>query len=152
MLFADDDADPDVLDPAQLAFDQPDSAAQHQDNTEQQDQQQQQQQRVLQQQAQKLGQQQQQQQQQQQHDQQLWPAGQLQPVEAAARQAGEAQVESARPVEHGHLCFHAGDGAEAKEEAEELICMGDPRFVSLSERRQKLMALEEVLLETGIDG
>ena len=30
--------------------------------------------------------------------------------------------------------------------------MDDPRFASLSERRQKLMAFEEVLLKSGIEG
>ena len=38
------------------------------------------------------------------------------------------------------------------QEEEELIRMDDPLFGTLSERRQKLMALEEVLLNTGIEG
>ena len=41
---------------------------------------------------------------------------------------------------------------QSDEEEEELICMNDPRFASLSERKQKLMALEEVLLNSGIEG
>ena len=41
---------------------------------------------------------------------------------------------------------------QEEEEDEELICMDDPRFVNLSERKQKLMALEEILLNTGIEG
>lgn len=38
------------------------------------------------------------------------------------------------------------------QEEEELIRMDDPMFSTLSERRQKLMALEEILLNTGIEG
>ena len=38
------------------------------------------------------------------------------------------------------------------QEEEELIRMDDPIFSTLSERRQKLMALEEILLDTGIEG
>ena len=37
-------------------------------------------------------------------------------------------------------------------EEEQLIRMDDPLFATLSERRQKLMALEEILLNTGIEG
>ncbi|DBA74292.1 hypothetical protein WJX77_001158 [Trebouxia sp. C0004] len=38
------------------------------------------------------------------------------------------------------------------DDEEELICMDDPRFALLSERKKKLMALEEILLNTGIEG
>ncbi len=41
---------------------------------------------------------------------------------------------------------------EEDDDEEELICMDDLRFASLSERKQKLMALEEILLNTGIEG
>lgn len=41
---------------------------------------------------------------------------------------------------------------EEEEDVEELICMDDPRFAALSERKKKLMALEEILLNTGIEG
>lgn len=67
-------------------------------------------------------------------------------------QAQQASDTHTRPVEHGHLCFDDDTVGDAQDEEEELICMEDPRFASLSERRQKLMALEEVLLNTGIDG
>ncbi|KAL3148881.1 Ankyrin repeat and BTB/POZ domain-containing protein 1 [Trebouxia sp. C0010 RCD-2024] len=39
-----------------------------------------------------------------------------------------------------------------EQQEEKLIRMDDPLFSSLSERRQKLMALEEILLNTGIEG
>lgn len=41
---------------------------------------------------------------------------------------------------------------QKSQQEEELIRMDDPIFSTLSERRQKLMALEEILLNTGIEG
>lgn len=41
---------------------------------------------------------------------------------------------------------------QESQEEDELIRMDDPMFSALSERRQKLMALEEILLNTGIEG
>ena len=41
---------------------------------------------------------------------------------------------------------------QESQQEEELIRMDDPIFSTLSERRQKLMALEEILLNTGIEG
>lgn len=41
---------------------------------------------------------------------------------------------------------------QESQQEEELIKMDDPMFSTLSERRQKLMALEEILLNTGIEG
>ena len=38
------------------------------------------------------------------------------------------------------------------EGSKELIRMSDPLFATLSERKQKLMALEEILLTAGIEG
>lgn len=43
------------------------------------------------------------------------------------------------------------DWQEGQQE-EKLIRMDDPLFSTLSERKQKLMALEEILLNTGIEG
>ena len=152
LLSADDDSDSDASDPAQLAFTDADaqSAAQQQ----------------LQQQQQQIRRNQQLEQESRQHlvqhqqvvaraaegiagiSQPLFPySGQRQNI-SQSEQAGAAE----KPVEHGHLCFDAASVDTAEEEEEELICMDDPRFASLSERRQKLMALEEVLLNTGIDG
>lgn len=41
---------------------------------------------------------------------------------------------------------------QESQQDEELIRMDDPMFSTLSERRQKLMALEEILLNIGIEG
>ena len=41
---------------------------------------------------------------------------------------------------------------QESQEEDDLIRMDDPMFSTLSERRQKLMALEEILLNTGIEG
>lgn len=41
---------------------------------------------------------------------------------------------------------------QESQQEEELIRMADPIFSTLSERRQKMMALEEILLNTGVEG
>ena len=150
LLSADDDSDSNASDPDQLAFTNADaqSAAQQQ------------------QQQQQIRRNQQLEQESRQHlvqyqqvvaraaegiagiSQPLFPYSVQQQNVSQSEQAGAAE----KPVEHGHLCFDAASADIAEEEEEELICMDDPRFASLSERRRKLMALEEVLLNTGIDG
>ena len=148
MLLADDESDDDVLDPAQLAFASTDTqpaVQQHQQHQQQQDRSQAHTIQAM-------------QQQQELHQEPVKDpndmprANQPHAPFSHEHQAQQALSASLRPVEHGHLCFDDADVSDAQEEEEELICMDDPRFASLSERRQKLMALEEVLLNTGIDG
>lgn len=157
VTHADDESEDDVLNPAQLAAISAD--------TQQATQQQQQHAHQLQ------ASQHHQQQQQQQHgmDKYTQMSAQMNPNTNSALSGNTVKSEGAaneeqdvrqqeqqsavvpQPVEHDHSCF-GSDRNEADEAEEELICMDDPRFAALSERRQKLMALEEVLLNTGIDG
>ena len=65
-----------------------------------------------------------------------------QPDNASSRVCSLTQVEVSQQLQ----------GEQDSSEEEELIRMDDPLFATLSERRQKLMALEEVLLNTGIEG
>ena len=67
---------------------------------------------------------------------------QAEPPDALAGHVQAGQQPAAVQQQHG----------VESSEGEELIRMDDPLFATLSERRQKLMALEEILLNTGIVG
>jgi len=154
---ADDDEDTEVLDPAQLAMVYADQQTKQQAQAE-----------TLQMQLQlpllqQLQPEQQQQQQQHIHaDAQESADLQSNPDTAAAQHLLPQQQVRAEHLEANQHAVSAeqvqgwrqGNHHEQEEndEDEELICMDDPRFASLSERKQKLMALEEILLTTGIEG
>ena len=155
----DDDEDTEVLDPAQLAMVYADQQTHHQAQPE-----------ALNMQLQlpslrqvQPEQQQQQQQQQQIHADVQQPADlQSDPDSAAAQHLLPQQQVRAEHMDANQHAVSAqqmqgwrqGDHHKQEEDddEEELICMDDPRFASLSERKQKLMALEEILLNTGIEG
>ena len=152
---ADDDEDTELLDPAQLAMVYADQQTQQQP---QPDALQKQLQLPLLQQLQP-----EQQQQQQTHADVQQPAdSQSDPDLAAAQHLLPQQQVIAEHMDANQHAVSAeqvqgwrqGDHHEQEEDddEEELICMDDPRFASLSERKQKLMALEEILLNTGIEG
>ena len=67
-----------------------------------------------------------------------------------AAEVGPGDESLRRP--QGWQQLHAAQQWQDSQEEEELIRMDDPMFSTLSERRQKLMALEEILLNTGIEG
>ena len=152
---ADDDEDTEVLDPAQLAIVYADQQTQQQAQTEA---------LQLQLQLPSLQQLQPEQQQQQQTDADVQQPADLQsdPDLAAAQHLLPQQQVRAEHMDASQHAVSAeqvqgwrqGDHHEQEEddEDEELICMDDPGFASLSERKQKLMALEEILLKTGIEG
>ncbi len=153
---ADDDEDTEVLDPAQLAMVYADQQTKQQPQTE-----------ALQMQLQLPSLQhlrpEQQQQQQHIHADGQQPADlQSNPDSAAAQHLLPQQQVRAEDMDANQHAVSAeqvqgwrqGNHHEQEEDddEEELICMDDPRFASLSERKQKLMALEEILLNTGIEG
>jgi len=151
---ADDDEDTEVLDPAQLAMVYADQQTNQQPQTE-----------ALQLQLQLPSLQQLQPEQQQQHthaDVQQPADLQSDPDSAAAQHLLPLQQVTAEHMDANQHVVSAeqvqgwrqGDHHKQEEDddEEELICMDDPRFASLSERKQKLMALEEILLNTGIEG
>ena len=151
---ADDDEDTEVLDPAQLAMVYADQQTQQQPQTEA---------LQLQLQLPLLQQLQPEQQQQHAHADLQQPADlQSGPDLAAAQHLLPQQQVIAEHMDANQHAVSAeqvqgwrqGDHHKQEEDddEEELICMDDPRFASLSERKQKLMALEEILLNTGIEG
>ncbi len=153
---ADDDEDTEVLDPAQLAMVYADQQTNQQPQTEA---------LQLQLQLPSLQHLQPEQHQQQQHthaDVQQPADLQSNPDSAAAQHLLPQQQVTAEQMDASRHAVSAeqvqgwrqGDRHEQEEhdDEEELICMDDPRFASLSERKQKLMALEEILLNTGIEG
>ncbi|DBA91958.1 TPA: Ankyrin repeat and BTB/POZ domain-containing protein 1 [Trebouxia sp. C0005] len=152
--LSDDDEDTEVLDPAQLAMVYADQQTKQQPQPE-----------ALQMQLQLPSLQHLQPEQQQQHihaDGEQPSELQSDPDSAAAQHSLPQQQVRAEHLEaHQHAVsaeqvqgWRQGDHHKQEEDdyEEELICMDDPRFASLSERKQKLMALEEILLNTGIEG
>lgn len=69
-----------------------------------------------------------------------------------AAQVGPGDESPHQPQGCQQLHAAQQNSEQESQKEEELIRMDDPIFSTLSERRQKLMALEEILLNTGIEG
>ncbi len=81
-----------------------------------------------------------------------WSLQPEQPIQHAAVWSGQDHESDGNMQGWPQVDLQGQEEDDDEEEEEELICMDDPRFVMLSERKQKLMALEEILLNTGIEG
>lgn len=130
----DDEEDLDVLDPAQLALAH---ASQHQPQQPQKHQ---------------LHQEQQQQPQLYVNCQECYSCRQHCTHQAPGGLQSDAVFKATQVPDWQLLDSNEPSGWSDEQQEEKLIRMNDPLFSSLSERRQKLMALEEILLNTGIEG